>query len=301
MLLAASVAAIAYHEYSKLGEEDDDRLGVVVTVAPQEEMAQRVGGELVKVTVMVPEGRDPHTYEPTSAQMKDVADAGLYFMVGSGVEFETAWMDKIEEQNDDMLVVEGVHGIVLRETDGEPVGDEEHAEEESDEHDHTGADPHIWMSLRNAVIMVENLRDGLMVIDSDNAGAYIDNADEYIAELEALDDDITHDLEDHAGDAFLVYHPAFGYFANDYGLVQMAIEEDGKEPGSAGLAAVIEQAKESGIKAVFVEPQFDKQSAEAIRDEIGGEVITLNSLPEDYLENMEDVSSKLVSALSEKH
>ncbi len=108
-LLAGSLAAVAYYEFAQ-DDDDDKGLGVVVTIAPQEEMARRVGGDLVSVTVMVPEGADPHSYEPAPSQMKSVAEAGLYFSVGSGLEFENAWMDRIEAQNDDMLVVDGHEG-----------------------------------------------------------------------------------------------------------------------------------------------------------------------------------------------
>ena len=146
---------------------------------------------------------------------------------------------------------------------------------------------------------VENLRDGLVEVDPDNAETYRENAEVYIAELEALDENITADLSSHFGERFLVYHPSFGYFAHDYGLVQMAIEEEGKEPGSAGLAAVIDQAKEHDIRVVFVSPQFSQESARAIAEEIGGKVLTLNSLAGDYIDNIGDISQKLISALGE--
>jgi zinc transport system substrate-binding protein len=275
---------------------------------------------------MVPPGHSPHDYEPTPSQMVDLADADLYFKVGSGVEFENIWMDDMEDMNDDMLVVDGSRGITLRTIDGEAVGggrdddtaepegeegveegegeeeeeEENHEEEdhEDDAHEHEGADPHIWMSLRNSVVMVENLLEGLEEVDPDNAAYYSENAEAYIEELDELDEYVEGELDGHLGERFLVYHPAFGYFAHDYGLVQMAVEEEGKEPGSAGLAAMVDQAKEYDIKVVFVSPQFDEGSARTIADEIGGEVIVLDSLVEDYLDNMKDLSERLIEGLS---
>lgn len=144
--------------------------------------------------------------------------------------------------------------------------------------------------------MVENILSAMKDEDADNSDFYDDNAAQYISGLDTLHDDTKQGLKPYEGKKFLIYHPSFGYFAEEYNLTQVAIEEEGKEPGTQGLQAIIEQAKDEGIKVVFVSPQFDESNAKTIADEIDGTVITLNPLAEDYLDNMEDVSEKLISS-----
>ncbi|MGM0510502.1 MAG: metal ABC transporter solute-binding protein, Zn/Mn family [Thermoplasmatota archaeon] len=258
------------------GEDEEYDLRVVVTIPPQREFVEEIGGDRVKVTLMVPPGESPHSYEPTTDQMREVSKADLYFKVGSGVEFEESWMDKIEENNPNMKSVDGSEGIELM-----------------------GDDPHIWLSPVNAKMMVENILSAMKDEDPGNSEFYEDNAGDYISELETLHNETKEGLDPYGGREFLVYHPSFGYFAEKYNLTQVAIEEEGKEPGTQGLQAIIEQAKEEDIKVVFVSPQFDESNAQTIADEIGGSVITLNPMAEDYLENMEEVSDKLISSFEE--
>jgi zinc transport system substrate-binding protein len=132
--------------------------------------------------------------------------------------------------------------------------------------------------------------------DPGNEQYYRENAEIYLEELDGLIENTTKGLAPHAGERFLVYHPAFGYFADEFGLVQLAIEDEGKEPTPKGLESVIAQARDEGIKVVFVEPQFDRHNAETIADEIDGRVITLDPLAGDYLENMRVVSLELIEA-----
>ncbi|MFO7991102.1 MAG: zinc ABC transporter substrate-binding protein [Thermoplasmata archaeon] len=261
--------------------EEDHDLNIVVTIPPQKEFVDEIGKEKVKVTVMVPPGQEPHSYEPTTQQMKEVSKADLYFKVGSGVEFELSWMDNLKEQNPDMVVVDGSEGIALRDM-GENGGENK--------------DPHIWLSPSNAVKMTDNLLQAMKEEDENNADFYEENADDYRARLQKLDSNISEMLSPYENRKFLVYHPSFGYFADTYNLTQIAVEEDGKEPGTQGLQAIIEQAEEENITVVFVEPQFDQSSAETIADEIDGKVVSINPLAEDYVDNLEVIAEELNSA-----
>lgn len=267
-------------------DDGDERILIVVSILPQKEFAGQVGGEHVKVTVMVGEGQDPHGYEPRPSQLKDVAGADLYFKVGSGMEFENVWMDTLIEQNDEMEIVDGSANITLIHL-GE--GD----------HEHQGDDPHIWNSPMNARIMVENLRDALVRIDPEHADDYANNTRMYLAELDAIDVGLKDGLEPHKGAKFLVYHPSFGYLAHAYDLVQIAIEDEGKEPTPAGVQAIIDQAKEENITTVFVSPQFDESNAEAIAGEIGGTVVRIDPLGEKYIENMNKIRDELVAGFEQ--
>lgn len=260
----------------------EDRIGVIVTLLPQVEFVEAIGGDRVEVTVMVPPGADPHTYELTPGQMKKVSRANLYAKVGSGVEFELSWADKLIAMNRDMRVVDCSQGIELI----EGVGDHE-----------GGMDPHIWMSPRLAGIMVGNICLGLISIDPENRAYYEANRDAYLEKLEALDQEIRRGLAGIRNRTFMVYHPAFGYLAREYGLTMLPIEAEGKDPSAADLGRLIAQAKEQGIKVIFAEPQFNPQSARVIADEIGGRVILIDPLARDYLRNMRELADQLITAM----
>jgi zinc transport system substrate-binding protein len=251
-----------------------EKVGVVVTIPPQAEFVESVGGEKVTVTVMVPSGQDPHTYAPTFNQLAALKQARIYAKVGSGVEFELAHMDSIVEANRNMLVVDCSKGVELIEND-----------------------PHIWLSPRNAKIMVENICDGLIQVDPQNREYYIQNKNEYLAKLDALDADINSSLADITNRRFIVLHPAWGYFARDYNLTQLAIEIEGKTPSPKDIANLIQEAKEHNIKVVFASPQFDVKSAKTIAEAIGGRVAFIDPLARDYINNMHQVLGELVQGM----
>ena len=183
-----------------------DRIGVVVTVLPQAEFVENVGREKVDVTVMVPPGANPHTYEPMPSQMEALAKAKMYAKVGAGIEFELVWMDKLTAINKDMLVVDCSEGVKL----SKMAMDDDH---------HDRMDPHIWMSPVNAQIMVRNICDGLIQIDPKNKSYYQQNRDAYLQKLSQLDAEIRSQLAEVTNRMVMVYHPAFGYFASEYNPV----------------------------------------------------------------------------------
>ena len=282
--------------------ENGGQIGVVVTILPQKEFVKQVAEDKVDITVMVQPGASPHTYEPTPSQMMAVAQADLYLKVGSGVEFELAWMDKLISQNKDMLVVDCSDGIQLIEMSANHEHEEESHEydndHESDEHHHhEGMDPHIWMSPSNAMMMVENTCEGLIKIDPDNRAFYESNRDDYLNRLTQVDRELEKGLGEVTNRVFMVYHPAFGYLARTYGLTMLPIEAEGKEPTAAGLAKLIDQAREHDIKVIFAEPQFDPKKAKAIAEEIGGKVVTIDPLAEEYVENIITIKNALIDAM----
>jgi len=248
-------------------ERVDNKIGVVVTILPQAEFVERIGGDKVRVTVMVPPGASPHTYEPTPSQLKEVSNAKMYAKVGSGIEFELAWMDKILSVNKKMLVVDCSNGIELIDND-----------------------PHIWLSPKNAKIMVENIYRGLVQIDPANREYYARNKEKYLQELDKLDNEIARALSGRENRKIMVYHPAWTYFARDYGLEQIPIEREGKEPTPQGIANLIKQARENNITVIFASPQFSTKTADVIAKEINGKVVLINPLEKNYLENMRKVA-----------
>ena len=270
---------------------NNGEIGIVVTLEPQAEFVEKVGGNRVDVTVMVPSGASPHTYEPSLSQMAALDKAKMYAKVGSGVEFELSWMNRLIKRNEEMLVVDCSQDVDLIEMDGA----HEHTNEE--EHTHQGMDPHIWMSPLNAMIMVSNICDGLIAVDPEDRIYYETNRDAYLDELTELDQDIENILSQLEKRTFMVYHPAFGYFAQEYDLIMLAVEEEGKEPSLAGLEKLIDQARDNDIKVLFVEPQFDQRNAEVIADEINAEVVQVDALAKNYVDNLRGLAYALVEAL----
>ena len=260
------------------------KIGVMVTVLPQVEFVNAVGGDRVEVTAMVPPGANPHTYEVTPSQMAKLSRAKMYAKVGSPLEFELTWIDKLVAQNRDMLVVDCGQGIGLM---------------ESVDPDQPGMDAHTWTSPRNVKSMVGNICAGLSQISPDDRAYFEKNRDLYVEKLDALDSDIRSALDGIGSRTFIVYHPAWGYFAREYGLEQLGIERDGKEPQATYMARLIKEARENNIKVIFVSPQFDTRSAEAIAREIGGRVVSIDPEGGDYLDNMRKVAAAFKEALQQ--
>ena len=267
-----------------------DKIGVVVSIAPQADFVEAVGGEKVSINVMIPAGADPHTYEPTPGQIVEVSKAKMYAEVGSGLEFELAWMEKISQQNKKMVVVDCSKGIHMME-------EEKDSHNENQGEHHRGTDPHIWLSPKDAKIMVENIANGLIGLDPQNESYYAQNRDVYVAKLEVLDKDIREGLSGVINRRFIVFHPAWSYFAADYNLEEIPIEIGNKEPSAKDIATVIQEAREFDIKIIFAEPQFNPRSAEVIANEINGNVVFIDPLAKDYIGNMHLVLNELVQAM----
>lgn len=260
LLLAAGCTGVDHRE-------QDAAIVVAVTIAPEQEFVERVGGDHVRVVLLVPPGADPHTYEPPPGILADVAGADMYAAVGSGVEFELSWKDKIAALNPGMLVVDCSRGVDLISTD-----------------------PHIWVSPRNAKVMVENICRGLIEVDPENATDYRRNADAYQEDLDALDADIADALARSGVTKIMVYHASWAYFARDYGLVEVPIESEGKEPSPQRIEHLVRQAEEEGIRVIFASPEHSTRSAEVIAKEVNGTVVQVSPLAGDYLANMRRVA-----------
>jgi zinc transport system substrate-binding protein len=263
-------------------EAVDDRLGVAVTLVPYADFVRNIGGDKVDVTIMVPSGASPHSYEPTTSQMTALSEAGIYIKVGAPIEFELAWLDKLIQQNPDMLVINGSDGINLI-TSTDP--------------DEPGMDPHVWTSPVNARIIVQNICEGLVAADPDNTAYYESNRDSYLSELDALDKYINGKFEGYAVRYFLIYHPSFGYFAEEYDLNQLSIEFEGKEPTPQGLQECIDLAEQYDLNYVFIEPQYPLQYAQTIADATGGQTALASDLPENYIDSMRSMADAIALEL----
>lgn len=273
---------------------DTGRLVVAVTVEPQAGFVEAIAGDRAEIVVMVPPGASPHTYEVTPEQMVLLSHAKMYAKVGSGFEFELGWMDRLVAANREMLVVDCSKGVQLIEADGDAHGEEQGDNDAGGgDHQHTGADPHIWLSVLNAGIMVRNVCEGLVQVDPANAAFYRENCDAYVEALSLLDEELSDALEGLENRRFIVFHPAYGYFARDYNLIQVAVEQGGNEPDAQYMVRLIREAEEQGIRVVFAAPQLSTRSAEVVAREIGGEVVIIDPLARDYIPNMRAIADAI--------
>jgi len=261
-------------------------LRAFVSVAPQRDFLQRIAGPRVQVAVLVQPGQNPHTYEPTPRQVADLAQADVYVRIG--VPFEDAWLPRIQAANPRMEVLDLRTGLDL------PSLQLGHAPGEDT--DSVELDPHAWTSPLLVKRMGLRLRDYLSLRDPDGSALYQAQYAAFAADLEALDRDIRVTLAGLKQRRFLVFHPAWGHFAAAYGLTQIAIEHQGKEPGAKALGALIDQAREHGLRVVFVQPQFDRKAARAVATGIDGRVEVLDPLAEDYFANLRRVAKQIAGA-----
>lgn len=275
VILLALVAMIC-GGVAQNADSSSEQIKVATTVAPLEEFIKAVGGDKVQVSVMVPPGAEPHTFEPTPSQMRQVADADLYVQNGAGLEF---WMDRILQANDDMTVIDSSNGIdLIRENEKE-------------------TDPHVWISPRNAAVQVKNICDGLIEVDPSNEEYYARNRDNYLQKLASLDAEFNDSFAAKERKIFIVHHPAWTYFARDYGLEQVPLMEDEKEPGPKYLGEVVELARENNITTIFAEPEFNPKSAEVIAREMNASIVYIDPLAGNYLENMRFAGEKIAESL----
>lgn len=300
-LILVSLVVLAVLPGCRSAPDDADRTVVAVTILPQAGFVEAVGGDRVAVVVMVPPGASPHTYETTPDQMMQLSRAAMYAKVGSGVEFELAWMDRLVAANRDMLVVDCSSGIDLLHYDDDHHLDNGHDHDHDHDHDHAGddhehhggPDPHIWLSVQNAKVMVSHICEGLVQVDPSHEDYYRDRCADYLEELDALDRELEVALDGLENRRFLTFHPSFGYFARDYGLVQMSVEQGGNEPDAQYLVRLIEEAKEHTIRLILASPQFSTRSAEVIASEIDGGVVLVDPLARDYLSAMRSIAAAI--------
>ncbi len=294
-----------------------EKIPVFVSILPQKYFVQQIGRELVDVRVMVQPGSDPHTYEPKPQQMVAISKAKLYFAVG--IVLEEAKLSKITAVNPNMKVIHTDHGIkklkmaILQDQNGHEgehhedhhIADPDHGkgdhhgekEHGHDHYDHDGLDPHIWLSPPLVKIQAQAILGGLKEADPANSAIYERNLKEFEAQINQLDADLKKIFTEKAGLQFMVFHPSWGYFAQAYGLKQVPIEMEGKDPKPAQLKELIEHARENRIKVIFVQPQFSTKKAKVVAREIGGQVVFADPLAYDWLGNMRDVADKFRAAL----
>jgi zinc transport system substrate-binding protein len=259
---------------------------VSVSILPQQYFIERIAGDLVQVNVLIPPGASPATYEPTLAQLEQLGKSELYMKMGY-LGFELGWMEKIVSVNPDMKIADLSGGISLI----SGTGDE-------DAHGHAhGTDPHIWMSVTNARIMAGTICASLHTLLPAEQGTLEHNYSAFLLALDSLDRMIRDTLSGLEHRTFIIYHPSLSYFARDYGLEQLPLELEGKEPSPAHMQLMSGLGQEQHIRAILLQKQFDQKNARALAAEIGAEIIVIDPLDPEWFEQMLHISSQLKSAL----
>ncbi len=254
------------------------KLNIAVSIIPQKNFVEKIAGEKAIVFAIVKPGASPHTYEPKPSELKEISQANIYFPIK--IDFENAWLEKFATQNRDMKIVEmtkGVNFITMK----------KHKHHSGKEETIIKPDPHTWTSALNVKIMAKTIYETLIEIDAVNKEFYRNNYLNFLDEINLTDKKIREILIDvNNNSKFMVFHPAWGYFAREYGLVQFPVEIEGKEPKPKELIKIIEEAKKENIKAIFTQSEFSTKSAQTIADSLNIKVLKETPLAEDWSENL---------------
>ena len=248
---------------------------ITVTLEPLRYFTEAIAGENYQIVSMVPKGSSPESYDPTPQQLVNLSKSQAYFRIGH-IGFEQAWMKKLEANCPDMKVYDTSKGIDLIRDKGHWHGDHFHE---------GGVEPHIWNSTQNALIIADNIYQALCELDSTHQADYKYRLDSLKQSIRQTDAE-TRRLLENADSTFLIYHPALSYFARDYGLKQISIEEGGKEPSPAQLKKLIETCRNENVHTIFVQQEFDQRNAQLIAHELGINIVSINPLSYDWTEEM---------------
>ncbi len=277
MLFGCQLTQISYASETNVNN-------VFVSILPQKYFAERIAGEHVKVSVMVGTGQNPATYEPTPKQMVLLSKSQLYFKIG--VPFESIWIDAISKLNPELKIIECCIELSTRHSEG-------HSHDHNAEED--PIDPHIWTSPINAKYISLKIKKALKDSYPIHKNEFETNYSRLIEDLDKLDRNIKSRLVQLDNRYIIVSHPSWGYYAEAYDLIQLPIEVEGKEVRAKSLADLIELAKSKNINRVYVQKQFNQNSAEIIGREIAAKVIELDPLAEDYIANLYYVTDAISS------
>ncbi len=254
----------------------NDKIKTIVSIPPQEFFVRKIADTLVDILVLIPVGQSPTTYNPTPQQMIDIENSDLLFTIG--VPFEKHLLNKLKSNGYNTNIIETQTGIDLI-----PIS--EHG------HDHGNLDPHIWLDPLLVKIQADNIADALIKMAPEYEQFFKTNLSKFINELDSIHILLQRIIPKE--NTLRVFHPSFGYFCKAYGLEQIAIELDGKEPSAKQLAEFVEMAKQENINTIFVQPQFSDKSTRVIAESIDAQIETLDPLSSDYLNNLVDMANKI--------
>lgn len=255
--------------------EHPDKKVITVSILPQKYVVEKIAGDLYTINVLVPPGSRPEAYEPAPGQIEQLSRSVVYLRIGH-LGFEQAWAERMQEENPDMKLINLSEGIAL--IDGH-----------THEHDHgdgtscgQGVDPHVWMSVKNMRIIADNTRKALIETDPTHEADLTANYAKFGQELDSLEQTLDSLLNKLTTKELFIFHPALAYLARDYGLTQIALEEDGKEPSAKHLARMVDIAREKNIRKILIQKEFDSENAITFAREIEAELVVIDPLSPDW-------------------
>lgn len=263
---------------------------ISVSILPQQYFVDQISGGKIKVNVLVPPGSSPHNYSVLPSQMEELAHSKAWLQVGL-LTFEEAWKEKFADTNPDLAIINTSEGIQLM--DG---GEHDHEHEEMGGHSHeTTADPHVWLAPEEVKILAKNTLLALQSAFPEQSESLSQNYNQFILKIDSLDAWIKTELAPLQNRNILIFHPTLGYFAREYGITQIPLELEGKEPSPKHMKTIVDQARQQNIRIVFIQKEFDAENALQLSREIGGEVVTIDPLEYNWEKQMRDITIKIAS------
>ena len=266
------------------------KINVTVSILPQQYFVERIGGDLVDIDLFVEPGKDPHSYKPTQRQMDDLVNAQIYFTIG--LAFESDWAGRFKEINNNLTIVDTSQGI-----ERSPYTSIEELSSITQDSVNGTLDPHIWNSPDLVKIISENIYVALIEVDPGNQNVYKANLDNFINDIETLDEELNNILGGLSNHTVMVYHPAWDYFARDYGLKVIPIEINQREPTVSELAQIVEIAKKERIHTIFAQANIEETSSITVSKAIEGNISQIDPLAYDWIKNLSAVASAFAAEL----
>jgi zinc transport system substrate-binding protein len=283
----------------KKEQAEDNKPYVFVSILPQKYFVDKITNNIIKCYVMVPQGANPHTFEPQPSQLKNLSKTKIYFSIG--LEFENSWLPKFSSIAPSLKIIRTDTLISKRQIESSFI-EETHNQKSihENEHIHSGYDPHIWLSPRLAKIQINTIAREIINMDPKNKNIYENNLRFFLKQIDTLEEKISSILKckkemQNKEKYFLVFHPSFGYFADDFCLKQLYIEMEGKEPQPRFLKNLIDISKTYKIKTVFIQPQFSSKTAEVVAKQIKAELFVIDPFAYEWDKNLIYLAERLAN------
>lgn len=265
-------------------QETDDKRIITVSIQPFSYFVESIAGDKFTINVLVPPGASPATYEPTPSAVRDLNDSDLLLLNGY-LGYEQAWMKKIISVNSGVNVLNLSDNQNLIAASRHKHGDHYHL---------SGVDPHYWLSTLNAAVIADDILESLISIDPVNSSEYRENYNRLMKEILEVEEYISARLSGQEGLSFMIFHPALGYIARDFGLIQIPVEIEGKEPSPSAMKSFIDIGRKNDIKTIFVQREFDIKNARTISEEMGAEIVIIDPLSSDWSSTLKQIADLLV-------
>lgn len=263
---------IFYNCGCKKVENNGNKIVLATTLLPYADFIKNIITDDFIVETVIPQGGNHETYEPTAFRIQNISKSELYFKVGANFDFEAAWIEKLQNINLNMKVIDCSQNIEL-----------------------INNNPHIWLDPQNVKIILDNILKALIETYPEHADEFKKNASSYSIKLDSLDNRILQQLDNFTNKYLMVYHPAWKYFAKRYNLIEISVENEGKDPSPKELDDLIDIARKNNVKTIFVEPQFDAAPAKTIAKKIRASIKEINPVPENYIDGMLE-TAKIIKA-----